>query len=140
MAIATLNDLIDHVAADASEACTVTVENNTPDGWSAVIVKIGCQFIYKDGSTFLDGPKDAYITARQSYTITANKKDCVKGIRLALVIRVPNQPDQPVGNEDAAPSNQCFAHPDYSLIPRQLVAEAELGTPISRFELLKRSV
>jgi len=85
------------------DAATVTLENNTPPDWGAVVVRAGCQFVYKDGTSYLDGPKDVYVPSGQSITLRADQKKCVKVHRLGAVVRVPNQNDQPVGIEQTAP-------------------------------------
>jgi hypothetical protein len=141
MNIESLDALLSRVAeagAAPGEACTVTLENNTPPAWNAVIVYVACQFIYRDGTYDIDERPNSFITSGQGITLNADKKDCVKTLRLGAKVRVPNQPDVPVGNEDTAPDNKCFAHPVYSLIPQQFFAEKAGGRAESPFLMVKQ--
>jgi hypothetical protein len=129
-------DLLERLAAiqPRNGTCQVTMTNNCPADWGAVIVAAGCKFFYDDGTDYTDGPVAMNVGTGGSYTFVSDKAaGCVQGILLAATVELPNQNRQTVTASEAAPTGECLIHVTESLGPQNSGARHKLGERQVRF-------
>ena len=117
--------------------CQITMVNNTPADWGAVIVAAGCKFFYSDGTDYIDGPIGMSVGSGGAYTFVSDKPDgCVQGFTLAATVSVPNQGDQTVTASDSCTPDECILHETEVLGQQATVAKGKLKEAF-RFEKRK---
>lgn len=129
-----LNDLkaVGHIAQ-------ITLLNNTPSDWDAIVIAAGVKFFYQDGTDFTDGPREVNLSAGATATFMSNKPNgCVQGFALAATVQVGNESPQNITFADTTKPDECLIHETVALGPKSVVRQAdELRSRADRIELRK---
>lgn len=109
--------------------CQVTIINATPSSWKVTIVSAGVKFFYRDGTDYIDGPRNINLSSGQSATFISDDPDaCVFGELTAITVDVEGEGTQTFTDSyQVEEDDECLLHYSLTLGPAATAKADVLG-------------
>jgi hypothetical protein len=107
--------------------CIIILENECDSSLGVTIIAAGCKFLYKDGSTFQDGPIGVNIGSGGSTSFRSNDPTkCVSEVLLAITVQQQGYPNSNLTATGVCPAGQCIQQDTFTIAPKTSIDEKDL--------------